>query len=134
MVRMDRIQRGLQMYMDNDIVPQLPTIEGIAVGVISGMAIGRLEKIAANLPQSKAAKLIGIIDDSGAIDIDALREHLKKHVRRVGSVRVNLGDLIRSDGASDLMRMFDVRLSTITLTETDIDRIYEYVTGRTGAE
>lgn len=111
MVSMAQVKRGMQMFVENDIVPKVPGWQGVVFGAAAGIALSRADKLVSSLAQNPIVAMLGIIDPNDGIDIDVLRDEFAKQARRVGSIKLDLSPL-----------------GVISLGEHDINRLYEYIT------
>ena len=109
MVSMAQVKRGMQMFVENDIVPKVPGWQGVVFGAAAGIALSRADKLVSSLAQNPIVAMLGVIDPNDGIDV--LRDEFAKQARRVGSIKLDLSPL-----------------GVISLGEHDINRLYEYIT------
>lgn len=104
----DKVQRGIAKYLDTELIPKL---EGKDKWVVSGMAALMLNKIpqmANELSKNEMIKISGIVANE-AIDVEAIIKAIKPAARQSpATFQIPLG-------------------GTITLTEADLDMIYNNI-------
>lgn len=89
MASIDQIRVALAAYYDQVIKPTLPGLKGILYGTAVGLAMAKPEKIIEKM--MPAAKMLGIMDDNGQVDVDALAREVKKQIASAGGeMRVEL--------------------------------------------
>ena len=107
------IQQGLASFLDNELLPQVVTkgkpLSEFALATICTLAIRNLPIKVKELAQNPLTSYLGIIDESGAIDIDILAESAKKVMPSEG-LKLNLPTL-----------------PIITFKTEDIDILLEYI-------
>lgn len=112
MVSIDKIEQGVANYLDNELMPKLQSNgwEKVVVGAAASLAIHKLGAIIAGYKEHKMVKMLGIMDDNGNVDVEALVTELKRNVPKTG---------------------FDVSVPIIgimTFHKDDVDKLYEYIT------
>ncbi len=110
MVSTAQVQRGVQRFVDNDLVPKIPGWQGVVFGAAAGIALSRMSELLKTLGEIPIVKMLGVISETDGIDIDVLRDEFIKQARRVGSIKINLEPL-----------------GEVSLGEADIARLYEYI-------
>lgn len=82
MVTIDKIERGVATYLDNELMPQLPStgIEKVMAGTAIGLLIRRFGFIIESYKGSKTVQLLGIMDEEGNVDVDIVADELKKNI------------------------------------------------------
>lgn len=89
MASIDQIRVALAAYFDRVIRPTLPGMKGILYGTAVGLALAKPEKLLEKVIPT--AKMLGVVDDSGQIDIETLGRELKKQmIASGGELRVEL--------------------------------------------
>lgn len=86
MVPVSKIEKGIAAYLDNELMPKLPStgIEKVLVGTTISLAIRRSGKIIDSYKDNKVVKMLGIMDDAGDVDVDVLADELKKNIPNEG--------------------------------------------------
>lgn len=111
MVSVAQVQRGVQRFLENDLIPKVPGWQGVVLGAAAGIALSKAGDMIKSLGNIPIVKMLGVIDENDGIDIEILRDEFIKQARRVGAIRVDLSPL-----------------GVISLGEADIVRLYEYIT------
>lgn len=108
MVNVERIQRGVRAFVDNEMLPKMTGAQRWMTAVAIGIYVEKLPQILQSWSQIPALKPLGIITPEG-VDVETAYKYLKTAAQ--------------SGGAS-----FDVPLlGTVTFTEADVDRLYQYI-------
>ena len=92
-------------------MPQLKGngIEKVIVGTTASLLIRKTGTIIEGYKDNKLVKMLGIIDDNGAVDVDTLVEEVKKNIPKEGiKVEVPI-------------------LGTLTFHKDDVDKLYNYI-------
>lgn len=112
MVGIDKIEKGIASYVDNELMPNLPKngIEKVIIGTGIGLAIRKSGKILNELKENKVVLALDIVDQNGEVDIDLLAEELKKHIEASGFV-------------VEVPMLGEMRFH-----KGDIDKLYSYIT------
>lgn len=110
MVSTAQVQRGIQRFLETDLIPKVPGWQGVVLGAAAGIALSRMGELVKTIGDIPIIKMLGVIDLGGGIDIEVLREEFIKQARRVGVIRIDLSPL-----------------GEISLGEADISRLYEYI-------
>ena len=89
MASVDQIRVGLAAFFDQVVRPTLPGMKGVLYGTAVGIALAKPERLLEKVMPT--AKMIGIMDESGQIDIVTLARELKKQMAAAGGeMRVEL--------------------------------------------
>lgn len=109
MVTLNQVKAGAAAYIEQEIIAKIGGWQKWVAGAAVSMALNRADTIFEALRQNPAVQLLGIIDDSGEIDIDALYSEFKKQAQH-GPIS------------------FDVpMIGKLTLNESDVDKIYNSI-------
>lgn len=86
MVSIDKIEQGMALYLDEELMPQLQKdgVERVLVGTAASLLIRRLGTVAEEYRDSRFVKILGIMDESGDVDVDVLVEEVKKNISKEG--------------------------------------------------
>ena len=109
MVNVSQVKRGLANFVDAEILPKIPvgSLKRTLIGAGMGLYISNIEKAIAGASSSPYIAALGIVDESGNIDIDKLAEEIKKNMTPEG-IRINL----------DVMGF---HLGDMTLNKSDVE-------------
>lgn len=111
MVSVDKIERGVADYLDAELMPQFQGngVEKVIVGTTASLLIRKSGTIIESYKDNKLIKMLGIMDESGNIDVDTLAEELKKNISKDG-VKVDVPII-----------------GTLTFHKDDIDKLHNYI-------
>ena len=113
MATLAQVKAGAAAYIEQEIIAKIDGWQKWVAGAAVSMALNRADGIFDVLKQNPAIKLLGVIDDSGNIDIEALYTEFKRQAQR-GPIS------------------FDVPMvGRLTLNESDVDKIYANIKGVT---
>ena len=111
MATLAQVKAGVAAYIEQEIISKIGGWQKWVAGAVVSMALNRADGIFDALKDNPAIKLLGIIDDSGNIDIEALYAEFKRQAQR-GPIS------------------FDVpMIGKLTLNESDVDKIYANIKG-----
>lgn len=107
MVTIRQMENGIARFLDTELLSKMQgTWQKVVAGTATGILIKRSENILSSLKNNEIVKMMGIISEDGMIDIDILREELKKNVPDSG-VQIDLPMIGR-----------------ITIKKEDVDKLY----------
>lgn len=111
MVTIDKVEQGLSKFVDTDFIPSLnrSEVQGAVIAFGLGLVIRRFRAISEHYLSGPSAQMLGVVDKSGNIDIDLLRDELKKAIPE-GGTRIEIPYIHKQ----------------VVLTKDDIDKIYAY--------
>lgn len=111
MVTIDKVEQGFSKFVDTDFIPSLnrSEVQGAVIAFGLGLATRRFRAISEHYISNPSAQMLGIVDKSGNIDIDLLRDELKKAIPE-GGTRIEIPYIHKQ----------------IVLTKDDIDKLYAY--------
>ena len=102
MATIDQIMRAVTRFADNEVLPRLPTGKGIGAGIALALIMDGGKDRLMKLREHPAVQLMGVMDESGNIDIDRLYnaarpkmdgQKLPVTVPILGELRFDVGDL-----------------------------------------
>lgn len=111
MVSIDAVEKGMALYLDRELLPNLPRdgIKGFGIGVAATLAVKRGGNILRELSQNKVIQSMGLVSPDGAVDLDILREACINNIPSTGlPLELPMGISLR-------------------LTDKDIDMMYRYI-------
>lgn len=111
MVSFDKVKNGMAKYLDNELIPNLSDndTEKFVAGIVSGIFIKRLDKIANHYLGNNFIKAVEITNDNEELDIDLIYEVAK--------------ETIKSNALSIAVPYF----GKLTFTKDDITTLYKYI-------
>lgn len=112
MVTIKQIEQGIAAYLDEELMPKLPTsgIEKVITGTALSLFIRRSGTILEGYKNNKTIQMLGVMDADGNVDIDLLAEELKKNFPENG------------------MKVDIPIIGGMTFHKEDVDKLYEYIT------
>ena len=115
MVNVGQIKRGLANFVDSEILPKIPagSLKRTLIGAGIGLYISNLEKTLVDATKSPYIAALGVVDEAGNINIDALASEIKKNMTAEG-VKIDL----------DVMGF---HLGDMTLNQSDIERLRAHI-------
>lgn len=102
MVTIDQAMRGAMRFAGSEIIPHLPTGKGIGAGIALALIMDGGKERLLKLKEHPAVQLMGVMDESGNIDVDRLYnaarpkmggQKLPVNVPILGELRFDVGDL-----------------------------------------
>ena len=72
MVTVEQIKAGLGDYLQAKIMPRLDNKRQFVLGMAYGLGEGRIDALIAEAGKNQIVKAMGLIDENGRVDIDAL--------------------------------------------------------------
>lgn len=112
MISREQLLNGIISYIDNEIIPQLPTIGKWGIGTLVTLSATRYNEIYNALIVNPLIKSLGIVDDNGSVDFDNVATALKKSADKYGKLIIELPVI-----------------GTLAFTADDIDKLSIYVIG-----
>lgn len=89
MITTQQFINGLKGYMQNSVIPHMPTDRQFVAGVALGVAANKADRIVQQLKSNQLVKMLGLIDGD-MIDDDALIIAIREQMSRTGSLQVNI--------------------------------------------
>ena len=72
MVTVEQIKAGIGDYLQAKIMPRLDNKRQFVLGMAYGMGADRIDALIAEAGKNQIVKAMGLIDENGRVDIDAL--------------------------------------------------------------
>lgn len=110
MATINQVRRGIEKYMDAEILPKLPKAKAFGMGVYAELLLSQTESQLQKYLELPAVKVLGIVDESGNIDIEKLRDIARKRM-------------------PDSMQLDLPLIGTFTFRDADIDLLYQHIMG-----
>lgn len=107
----EQIMQGLINYADSEVLTKLPTSGKWIVGTAIGIASTKASEIVENLRANTIVNMLGLVDENGNVDVDAIVTALKSSADRYGKITVNVplvGKMTFSSADVDEMRNYIV--------------------------
>ena len=114
MISTEQIKRGLAAYIDNEILPNIPSgsLKKVLVGTALTLYITNIEKIIKGQDNAFISAM-GLIDESGTVDMDRLSEALKRN--------------IPESGTTISINALGMNIGSMILHRSDVDAIHRYI-------
>ena len=82
MVTVTQIEKGLGMFLDSELMPNLPVdgIQRVLAGTAMALLIKRSGSTIEEYSQHPFIKMLGIVDENGNWDIDTLKTEVKNQM------------------------------------------------------
>ena len=109
-VSMEQVVNGFAKYINAEFVENVDGLKKWAVIGAASLAVGKVNAIGETIQKSKIAKTMGIMDESGRVDIDSLKEHMTFVADSTGPVVQNIP-----------------LLGPVTFTKDDIQKLYDFI-------
>lgn len=110
MYSIEVIERGLAQYIQTAILPKMQggTAKGFALNVMGTLLIKRGGNLLRQYAQNPTIQQMGIIDQSGAVDLEVLKESVLESLPKNGlAIEAPLGIVLRIN-AEDVNEMYKV--------------------------
>lgn len=113
MVTVSQIQNGAAKYIDDEVLVSMPGWQRWVFGAGAGIAINNFPQIVEKWKNEEIVKMLGVIDKEGNVDINKIYQGVKRQAAK-GPIS------------------FDIPgMGKMTLNESDVDKIYKYITSQT---
>lgn len=89
MVALQQFADGVKRYINNNIIPHLPSNKQFAAGVALGVVASRTDKMIQNLKGNQMVQLLGLIDGD-MIDDDALLVAVREQMAKQGGLQLEV--------------------------------------------
>lgn len=114
MFSQDDVLAGMIQYIKKEMIPILPDYAKVIAGAVLLRNASRMTEVVGQLTGGELAKIIGVVDGGGQIDVDIWCQHLKDSIREFGNGRLTVQ-----------LPM----LQPIHISESDIDTLRRYIKG-----
>ncbi len=108
MVSIDRVQRGISRYLDTELIGKMDGINKWLFAAAASAYIGSAPALLGKIRSNKLLAPLDLVSESGDVDIEKIYAHLKP-------------------AAAKCPAPITLPVGTITLTESDVDAIYNYI-------
>ncbi len=81
----EQIINGIFLYIDNEVMPKLSTLNKIMVGTGAALALKNSEHLIDEM--LTVGKSLGVVSDEGLIDADKVAAELKSSAEKYGNVQ-----------------------------------------------
>lgn len=106
------ITNGIAKYIDSELMPTLSSnsVERLAVGVGVSLLLKQAQNNATVMLSNPMIKMLGIVDNDNKVDVDILRDEIKKQMTASG-IKVDIP-----------------LIGPATFDTSDVDKLYKYIT------
>lgn len=108
MVSIDRVQRGVSRYLDTELVGKMDGLNKWLFAAAASAYIGSAPALLDKLRSNKLLAPLNLVNEAGEVDVEKMYAHLKP-------------------AAAKCPAPITLPVGTITLTEADVDAIYNYI-------
>lgn len=109
MVRIQSIQNGTLKFIDNELLPKMQGWKKWTFGAAASLWLTNLPNVFQKIKENSFVGSLGIIDESGMINIEKLYAEFYKQAERTPVT-------------------FDIPvIGQITLDKTDVEKLYAYI-------
>lgn len=109
-MKFERVFEGVQRYAERELCPKLASWQAVAVGFAVGRMGKRCNEVKNVLQNHPMAKLLGVVDAEGNVDITEIYNDLKVEVQKRQTVVIEdvplIGDL--KFGVEDVDKMYRI--------------------------
>lgn len=124
MVEFNQAIDGLLKYANKNIFPNMIPAQRMAVRMLLGMSLDKIEKIKPALINNGFIKTFEIINSDGKVDIDFVCKHLKNEIEKEGKVTIKMPII-----EIPLLGEINLLGNSMTFTVADVDELYNDITG-----
>lgn len=111
MVTMDKVQQGIALFIDRELIPSLTGWDKVLVGGAAGLLAANLPRIAAQYAAHPMVAALGVYDPNvNQVDIDAVYKAAAPYI-----------------GAEPLPVKLPMLGMTIKMGKREIDALYRYI-------
>lgn len=80
MVTINQMRRGLEQYIEEEILPHLTTAKAFGIGVYVELLMNQIESNIKQYLDMPAVKLLNVVDEKGNVDLDRLSDVAMKRM------------------------------------------------------
>lgn len=116
MVSVDKIEKGIAGYLDDELMSQFrgSSVERVVAGTAVSLMLRKTGTIIEGYRDNPTVKMLGIMDNDGNVDVDTIAEELKKNIGKDG------------------MKVDVPIFGTMTFHKSDVDKLRDYINGTGG--
>lgn len=111
-MKFERVINGIYRYLEREMFPKLTSWQAVAMGVVAGRLVKRADAVKITLQTHPIAKLLGIVDENGNVDITELYNDIKTEAQKRQGIAFEDVPLI----------------GNIKFAVEDIDKMYRIIT------
>ena len=102
MISIERVKRGVARYLDEEFTNKMTGWQKWVFGAAAGMYLENMTAVVERLRSNELIKGLGVMDDSGNIDVEKLYRHFYAEAQKgpvtftahiLGAVTMNGGDV-----------------------------------------
>lgn len=109
MVSIDKVQRGVSRYLDEQLMPHMQGKNRWIVTGVATLYLSKLPQLIQTYAEKPAIKALGLVTQDGAIDIEAIFNSVRP-AARVSPAEINIP-----------------LAGSISITEQDLDMMLRYI-------
>lgn len=106
----EQVIQGLMNYADSEVMGKLPTSGKWIVGTAMGLAANKTDRVIDMLKGNAIVQMLGVMDDDGMIDVDAVMTAMKTSADKYGKFTVDVPIV-----------------GKLTFTSADVDSLRNYI-------
>lgn len=106
----EQVVRGLISYADNEVMAKLPVSGKWIMGTAVGLAANKTSNIIDTLKNNTVVNMLGIMDENGNMDVDALINAMREAADKYGKLTVQVP-----------------MIGSLTFSSADIDKLRSYI-------
>lgn len=110
MVNVGQLQKGMQKYIETEIIDKMQGWQKWTLGAAAAIYLEEMPTLFKELAENPYIKPLGIVDETGMIDIDKAYEHIKRQAEK-GPVSFNVP-----------------LIGALTINKDDVTKIYQMIT------
>lgn len=112
MITKEQLVNGAIKYIDNDVMPSLPTTSKWALGAFVVLLTNKIDNLYNMAKTNPMVSAFGLINDDGLIDSDALLDAIRQSAEKNGKMSINIP-----------------LVGVLTFSCLDVDAIRNYING-----
>lgn len=90
MVTMQQFVDGAKNFVQTSIIPHLPNDRQFAAGVAIGLVTNKADTMLRRLKDSQMVQMLGLVDENGMVDDDALFAAMRDQMQRQGGLQFDI--------------------------------------------